>query len=74
MSGRSTGVRDGLVVVFQFLAAAGRAIGFEQRLTIGGGDLVVVGMDFRKRQEAVPIAAVFDEARLQRGFDPRYLR
>ena len=36
-------------------------------------DLVVVRMDFAERQEAVAIAAVIDERRLQRRFNARYL-
>ena len=36
----------------------------KQGLPVGDRDLVVVGMDFRKRQEAVAIAAVIDEGRL----------
>ena len=44
-----------------------------QRLTVGDGDLVVIGVDFRKRQKAVAVAAVVDKGRLQRGFDPRDL-
>ena len=38
----------------------------DQRLPVGDRDLVVVGMDFAERQEAVAIAAVIDEGRLQR--------
>ena len=38
----------------------------DQRLPVGDRDLVVVGMDFRERQEAVTVAAVVDERRLQR--------
>src|SRR5690348_6034972 len=37
----------------------------EKRLPVGDGDLVVVRMDFRKRQKSVTIAAVVDEGRLQ---------
>jgi hypothetical protein len=44
-----------------------------QRLTIGDRNLIVVGMDFAERQEAVAVAAVFDERGLQRGFNPRHL-
>ena len=43
----------------------------DQGLPVGDRDLVVVGMDFREGQEAVPVAAVIDEGRLQRRFDPR---
>ncbi len=48
-------------------------LGIEQRLTIAEGDLVIVRMDFREGEEAVPVAAVVDKGGLQRGFDPRYL-
>ena len=43
----------------------------DQRLPVGNRDLVVVGMDFGERQEAVAVAAVIDERRLQRRFDAR---
>src|SRR5580704_10265772 len=46
----------------------------DQGLPVGDRDLVVVGVDFAKRQEAVAIAAVIDESGLQRGLDPRHLR
>ncbi len=45
----------------------------DQRLPVGDRDLVVVGVDFGERQEAVAVAAVIDERRLQRRFDPRDL-
>ena len=38
-----------------------------QRFAVGDRDLVVVGVDFVEGQEAVAIAAIFDEGRLQRG-------
>ncbi len=59
----------GLGVGFALLA---RFLG-EQRLPVGDRDLVVVGMDFRERQEAVPVAAVIDEGRLQRRLYARDL-
>jgi hypothetical protein len=46
----------------------------QQRLPVGDRDLVVVGMDFGKREEAVAVAAVIHEGGLQRRFDPRHLR
>ena len=49
-------------------------LGLDQRLPVGDRDLVVVGMDFRKGEEAVAVAAVIDERRLQRRLDPRDLR
>ena len=42
----------------------------DQRLPVGDRDLVIVGMDFGERQEAVAVAAVIDERRLQRRFNP----
>ena len=44
-----------------------------RRLTIGHRDLVVVGMDFVEGEEAVPVAAVLDEGRLQRRLNARHL-
>ena len=46
----------------------------DQRLAIGDGDLIVIGMDFAERQETVPVAAVIDEGRLKRRLDPHHLR
>ena len=37
----------------------------DQRLPVGDRDLVVVWMDFRKRQKAVAVAAVVDKGRLK---------
>ncbi|MET3854406.1 hypothetical protein ABIE40_001495 [Rhizobium sp. OAE497] len=45
-------------------------LGAQQRLTVGQRDLVVIGMDFGKGQEAVPVAAVINESGLQRGVLP----
>ena len=42
----------------------------EQRLPVAYRDLVIVGMDLGEGEEAVPVAAVVDERRLQRRFDP----
>jgi len=58
-----------------FLRLAMRAlVGFDQRLTIGDRDLVIVGMDFAEGEKAVAIAAIFDESGLQRRFDAGDLR
>ena len=46
----------------------------QQRLPVGDRDLVVVGMDFAEGQEAVAVAAVVDEGRLQRRLHARHLR
>ncbi len=50
--------------------AMGALVGLDQRLPVGDRDLVVIGVDFGKGQEAVAVAAIFDEGRLQRWFDP----
>ena len=56
-----------MAVFVLFLGLAmGALVGFDQRLTVGDRDLVVVGMDFAEGKEAVAVAAIFDEGRLQR--------
>ncbi|GAB9143170.1 MULTISPECIES: hypothetical protein [Bradyrhizobium] len=50
--------------------AMGLFLGLDQRLPVGNRDLVVVGMDFAEGEEAVAVAAIFDERGLERGFDP----
>ena len=45
----------------------------DQRLPVGDRDLIVVGMDFRERQEAVAVAAVVDEGGLERRLYARDL-
>ena len=65
-----TGTTAAGAVVRVFLRLAMCAlVGFDQRLTVGDGDLVVVGMNFAERQKAVAIAAILDERRLQRRFN-----
>ena len=49
-------------------AARGRFL-LDQRLAVFLRQPVVVGMDIRERQEAVPVAAIVDEGGLKRGFD-----
>jgi hypothetical protein len=61
-----------LLVLF-FRLAVGALVGLDQRLTIGDRDLIIVGMDFAEGEEAVAIAAIFDEGGLQRRFDARDL-
>ena len=41
----------------------------DQPFAVGDRDLEVVGMDFREGQEAVAVAAILDERRLQRRLD-----
>ena len=45
----------------------------EQGLAILPGDLVIIGVDLAEGQEAVAIAAIVDERRLQRRLDPGHL-
>ena len=44
-----------------------------QGVAVGLGNLVIIGVDLAEREEAMAIAAVVDERRLQRRFDPRDL-
>jgi hypothetical protein len=55
----------GTVFALLFGLAMGALIGFDQRLPVGDRDLVIVRMDFAEGQEAVPVAAIFDEGGLQ---------
>ena len=64
-AGAVIGVGIGGAVVALFLG--------DQRLPVGDRDLIVVGMDFGERQEAVAVAAVIDERRLQRRLNARDL-
>ena len=57
------------VLAFLFRLALGAFFVLDQRLTVGDRDLIVVGVNFAEGQEAVPVAAVFDECGLQRRFD-----
>jgi hypothetical protein len=60
-------------VVLVVLLARLALLVVEQRLTVGDRDLVIVGMNFAERQEAVAITAVIDEGRLQRRLYARDL-
>ena len=60
-------------VVFRAAAGFGFLFG-DQRLTVGKGNLVIVGMDFREGEEALAVAAIFDKGGLQRRLDPRHFR
>ncbi|MGA7804066.1 MAG: hypothetical protein WCB02_05510 [Bradyrhizobium sp.] len=63
----------GPVFALLFGLTMGSLVGLDQGLTVGDRDLVVVGMDFAEGQEAVAVAAIFDERRLKRWLDPRDL-
>jgi hypothetical protein len=63
----------GTIFGFFLGLAVGALIGFDQRLTVGDRDLIIVGMDFAEGQEAMAVAAIFDEGRLQRRLYARDL-
>jgi hypothetical protein len=63
----------GAVFAFFLGLAMGALIGFDQRLPVGDRDLIIVRMDFAEGQEAVPVAAIFDEGGLQRRLYARDL-
>jgi hypothetical protein len=63
-----TAVAVGAVFGF-FLRLAMRAfVGFDQCLTVGDRNLIIIGMDFAEGKEAMTIAAIFNEGCLQRWF------
>ena len=57
-----------LLALAVLLGVAGLLL--EERLPVGEGDLVVVGVDLVEGQEAVAVAAVLDEGRLERRLHP----
>ena len=63
---RTATVAVGGAVLALFLGfAVGAFVGLDQRLTVGDRDLVIVGMNFAEGEEAVAVAAIFDEGGLQ---------
>ena len=58
----------GAVLALFLSFAMGAFVGLDQGLTVGDRDLVIVGVDFAEGQEAVAVAAIFDEGGLQRRF------
>ena len=56
----------GAVFTLFFRLAMGTLIGLDQRLTVGDRDLIVIRMDFAEGEEAMAVAAILDEGRLQR--------
>ncbi len=62
-----TAATAGGTVLGLFLGfAMGAFVGLDQRLTVGDRNLIIVGMDFTEGQEAMAVAAIFDEGGLQR--------
>ena len=51
----------GAAIRLRLGVAMGALLLVDQRLPIGNGDLIVVGMDFAEGEEAVAITAVVDE-------------
>ena len=60
-------------VLVLFLAMRAEFL-FQHGGAVGVGDLVIIGMDFGKGEEAVAIAAIFDEGGLKRRLDARHFR
>src|SRR3546814_1165719 len=62
-------------VLFGALRGGGGMFGLfaKQRIAVFLRNLVIIGVDLAKGEEAVAIAAIFDERRLQRRFDAGYL-
>jgi len=63
----------GAVFAFLFGLAMGAFVSLDQRLAVGDRNLIIVGMDFAEGEEAVAVAAIFDEGRLQRRLYARDL-
>ena len=61
---RSAAVMAAVLVLFLRLAMCA-LIGFDQRQTVGDRNLVVIRMDFAEGEEAMTVAAIFDEGGLQ---------
>ena len=61
----------GLLVL---LLAMGAEFLFQQGRAVGVGNLVIIGMDFGKGQEAMAVAAIFHEGGLKRRLDARHFR
>ena len=62
---RALAAAAGTVVGLFFGLAMGAFVGLDQRQTVGDRDLVVIGVDFAEGEEAVAVAAIFDEGGLQ---------
>jgi len=68
-----TAASAGAVLAFLFGLAMGALVGLDQGLTIGDRNLIIVRVDFAEGEEAVAVAAIFDEGRLQRRLYARDL-
>jgi hypothetical protein len=63
---RTAATITGTILGFFLGFAMGAFVGLDQRLTVGDRNLIIVGMDFAERQEAMAVAAILDKGRLQR--------
>jgi len=70
---RILGVVLDITLLERVLGGLRRAVVLKGGAPVGDRDAVVIGMDFAEGEEAVAVAAIFDEGRLERGFDPRHL-
>ena len=70
---RTAATVAGTILGFFLGFAMGAFVGLDQRLTVGDRNLIIVGMDFAEGQEAMAVAAIFDEGRLQRRLYARDL-
>ncbi len=65
-----------VIVEVEIVILIGRSLfggGFQQRFAVCLGQLIIVGMDFGKGEEAVAITAIFDKCGLERGLYARDL-
>jgi hypothetical protein len=67
---RTAATVAGTIFGFFLSLAMGAFVGLDQRLTVGNRNLIIIGMDFAEGQEAMAVAAILDEGRLQRGLHP----
>ena len=52
-------------IIVELAFAIGARILFEKRLTIGHGNLIIIGVNFAEGEEAMAVAAIIDEGRLE---------
>ena len=60
-------------IVLFFLKPGLLGLKVQQPLPVGDRNLIVIRVDFAERQEAMPVAAILDEGRLQTRFHPHDL-
>ena len=63
----------GPIFIFFLGLAMSAFVGFDQRLTVGDRDLIIVRMNFAEGKKAMAVAAVFDKGRLKRRLHARNL-